>query len=406
MSFVDRRIENRPSSGEAPFALNEVFFSRTDKRGVIKAGNFIFKRVSAYEWEELIGAPHKVIRHSDMPRGVFQLFWDTLQAGRSMGAYVKNRAKDGLYYWVYAVVVPYQGGYLSARIRPSSTVFEEVKALYEQLLNAEENEGLSPEDSCNMLLSCITQMGFESYDEFATHALSRELQSRDTGLGLVADAKINELHKKLNNAQTLVEETEGLIKDFDAMHTIPHNLRVIASRIEPSGGPVTVLSQNYGSMSREMSDWFAAHVMGENSTFTTIKATVNHSLLVRCTTRILEECDEQLQRERRGAKKIDLDEERRILSGIVQDQLAKVAQGREEVDREADRILHACSVMHRQFLGLSSTRVLCKIESARLPESGETLSDIIDQLGVFQRRISKRLENIEKLSNTIRSHDT
>lgn len=59
--------------------------------------------------------------------------------------------------------------------------------------------------------------------------------------------------------------------------------------------------------------------------------------------------------------------------------------------------------MHRHFLGLSSTRVLCKIESARLPESGETLADIIDQLGVFQERISQRLERIAKLSNEIRS---
>ncbi|MEC9310625.1 MAG: chemotaxis protein, partial [Pseudomonadota bacterium] len=79
--------------------------------------------------------------------------------------------------------------------------------------------------------------------------------------------------------------------------------------------------------------------------------------------------------------------------------------GQEDVNREADRIMHACQVMHRQFLGLSSTRVLCKIESARLPESGETLSDIIDQLGVFQRRISERLERIEKLSGDIRIHE-
>ena len=67
----------------------------------------------------------------------------------------------------------------------------------------------------------------------------------------------------LEDAEKLAEETDGLIADFDAMHTIPHNLRVLASRIEPSGGPVTVLSQNYGAMSRQMSDWFGAHVMGE-----------------------------------------------------------------------------------------------------------------------------------------------
>ena len=85
MSFVDRRIETRPSSGEAPFKLNEVFFSRTDKRGVIEAGNYIFRRVADYDWPELIGAPHKVIRHPDMPRAVFQLLWDTIKGGGTVG---------------------------------------------------------------------------------------------------------------------------------------------------------------------------------------------------------------------------------------------------------------------------------------------------------------------------------
>ena len=213
------------------------------------------------------------------------------------------------------------------------------------------------------------------------------------------------MRKMLVNAETLVGATEGLIKDFDAMHTIPHNLRVIASRIEPSGGPVTVLSQNYGSMSREMSDWFADHVMGEKSNFATIKTTVNNSLLMQCTVRMLLECDEQLQKERRAIPEVNMENERAVLRRIVEDQLDRAKTGHEAVIHEAERIIQACQVMHRQFLGLSSTRVLCKIESARLPESGETLSDIIDQLGVFQQRISKRLESIEKLSNEIRSLD-
>ena len=84
MSFVERRVEPRPSSGEAPFAINEVFFSRTNDRGIIQAGNYIFKRVSFYSWDELIGAPHRTIRHPDMPRGLFHLFWDTIKAGRSV----------------------------------------------------------------------------------------------------------------------------------------------------------------------------------------------------------------------------------------------------------------------------------------------------------------------------------
>lgn len=405
MSFVDRRLDVRPSNGEAPFALHEVFFSRTDERGIVLAGNYVFKRVAHYDWEELIGAPHKVIRHPDMPRGVFQLFWDTLKAGESMGAYVKNKSKDGLYYWVFAVVVPCNGGFLSARIKPSSPLFEEVKAAYAEMLQGEANAGLSPEDSSEQLMHWIRGKGFKTYHQFATHALSEELLARDIGLEKPKDTKISDLRKMMSNAETLVDETQGLVKDFDAMHTIPHNLRVIASRIEPSGGPVTVLSQNYGAMSREMSDWFAAHVMGENSNFNTIKLAVTNSLFVEGLARILNECDAQLKTERRGLGGIDMENEREILSDLVKVEMERARKGVEEVDHEAERIMRACQVMHRQFLGLSSTRVLCKIESARLPESGETLSDIIDQLGVFQERISRRLEDITKLSNEIRMMD-
>ncbi|MEC8572634.1 MAG: PAS domain-containing protein [Pseudomonadota bacterium] len=403
MSFVDRRIESRPSRGEAPFALNEVFFSRTDSRGVIVTGNYVFRRVAHYEWDELLGAPHKIIRHQDMPKGVFQVFWDTIKSGKTIGAYVKNKSKDGLYYWVYAVVVPCGDGYLSARIKPTSAVFDTVRKVYADLLSAEQNENLSPEESAERLTQMIQDLGFDDYTQFSTHALSEELLSRDIGLKNEPDRKIAGLRKMQENAKTLVKETEGLIRDFDAMHTIPHNLRVIASRIEPAGGPVTVLSQNYGSMSRAMSDWFEAHVMGKDSNFAVIEAAVNNSLFVDCMARILKECDIQLQKERRGLGEIDMESERQVLADLVKQQLDGARKGLDQVDREAMRITNACQVMHRHFLGLSSTRVLCKIESARLPESGDTLADIIDQLGVFQERISHRLEKIAKLSTEIRA---
>ncbi|QAX30307.1 PAS domain-containing protein [Leisingera sp. NJS204] len=402
MSFVDRRVETRPTSGEAPFGLNEVFFSRTNDRGIIQAGNYVFRRVGAYPWEELLGAPHKVIRHPDMPKGVFSLFWDTIQRGDFMGAYVKNKSKDGLYYWVFAVVVPCQDGYLSARIKPSSALFTEVRNLYATMLKRETEEAVTPQDSAQYLLDWLNSQGYESYHQFAAHALSQELISRDKGLNQPPHARIQELTGMLRNAETLVEETEGLITDFDAMHTIPHNLRVLASRIEPSGGPVTVLSQNYGSMSREMSDWFGAHVMGENSNFAKIKASVNSSLFVEGMARILVECDNQLQKERRDLGEAEMETERQILGDLVKDQVKRSQDGMKEVDEEAARITSACQIMHRHFLGLSSTRVLLKIESARLTDSGETLADIIDQLGGFQERISRRLDRIGKLSEEIR----
>ncbi|MVO16298.1 PAS domain-containing protein [Parasedimentitalea huanghaiensis] len=405
MSFHDRRQEARPTSGEAPFGLNEVFFSRTDDRGIIRAYNYVFHRVAHYKAKDLLGKPHKIIRHPDMPRGVFHLFWDTLKSGRFMGAYVKNKAKDGLHYWVFAVVAHTSDGYLSARIKPSSSLFTTVMSEYDALLEAEKKEELSPEQSAARLLERLKALGFDDYHSFAAYALAEELTARDAGLNAVPDPKITEFRTKLDHADELVNETEGLVQEFEAMRTIPHNLRVIASRIEPAGGPVTVLSQNYGTMSRDMSDWFATHVLGENSNFAAIKGTVNNSMFVECMARIMIECDTQLQKEKRDIEGINMQQERKILGDLVKDQRKSARDGLANVNFEADRILTACNVMHRHFLGLSSTRVLCKIESARLPTEGEALTAIIDQLGIFQARISSQLERIAHLSSAIQASD-
>lgn len=400
MSFVDRNVRIRPSRGEAPFSLEEVFFSRTDDRGIIKAGNAVFNRVAHYDWDELRGAPHKMIRHPDMPKGVFWLLWDTLKSGKSIGTYVKNQSKDGLYYWVFAVVTPCEGGYLSARIKPTSPMLATIETVYADLRKAEANENLSPEDSAVRLLAKLADLGFDEYEKFATHALSEELMARDIGLGHAPDPKIKKFRSMLKNAEELTEETEALVQEFEAMRTIPHNLRVIASRIEPAGGPVTVLSQNYGTMSRDMSEWFEKHVLGENSNFSSIMSTVNLSMFVECMARIFTECDQQLTKEQHDH---DPEKEHRLLRDLIARQSKQAATGLRDVGIEANRILNACTVMHRHFLGLSSTRVLCKIESARLSRDGETLTTIIDQLGVFQARISSQLDRIAQLSTAIRA---
>lgn len=213
----------------------------------------------------------------------------------------------------------------------------------------------------------------------------------------------------LNNADDLAVQTQGgLIREFEAMRTIPHNLRVIASRLEPTGGPVTTLSQNYGgAMSREMSDWFSHHVLGgKDSNFATIKGSVNHSLFLECMARVLQECDGQLNTERRDLGGVDIDTEREILAQMARSYDEKSRRGGlRDVQDEAGRILKACDIMHRHVLGLSSTRVMCKIESARLPVAGEALTDIIAQLGVFQERITTQLDRIANLSNAIRGLD-
>ncbi|MEM8554727.1 MAG: chemotaxis protein, partial [Pseudomonadota bacterium] len=68
MTEATAYAHRRPTQGAAPFDANELFFSRTDERGVILSGNTVFQRVADYPWDDLLNAPHKIIRHPDMPR--------------------------------------------------------------------------------------------------------------------------------------------------------------------------------------------------------------------------------------------------------------------------------------------------------------------------------------------------
>lgn len=401
MTSEELRPNTRPSHGEAPFGLDEAFYSRTDDRGVIVAGNLVFQRVSDYSWDDLLGAPHKVIRHPDMPKGVFWLFWDTLKQGKPIGAYVKNRARDGLYYWVFAVAVPCKGGYLSARIKPSSDLFETVRADYAALLEHEKASGCTPEESAAHLLEVLKKTGFDSYQQFATHALGEELLSRDDKMARPRNRMLMGYRQALDHARSVDDATDELVKDFSAIRYAPINMGVIASRIEPTGGPINSLSKNYGQMSREMSDWFDRAVVGPDSTFAAIKTSIMDSLYVVGMSQILTQCADQLESERRRLGDTRMEEERAFLTGLVKhytrlsdDNLLRVAE-------EAKRISAACKKMDQMVLGLSTTRVLCCVESARLTEGSESLNNIIGQLKVHQDRIAQRLETIAMQSSAI-----
>ena len=179
-----------PDASEAPFGIDELFFSRTDPGGIIQAGNAVFRRVSGYEWDELLAKPHKIIRHPDMPRAVFRLLWDTIREGRPIGAYVQNRAKDGRHYWVFAVVTPVAGGYLSVRLKPGSELLGVVKQEYTALGSAERAGALDPGVSAAALLARLAELGFPDYPAFMAAALGQEIAARDAALGHAPDAAV------------------------------------------------------------------------------------------------------------------------------------------------------------------------------------------------------------------------
>jgi len=403
MSFFEKRDVFRPESGEAPFNAHEIFFSHTDDRGVIISGNYLFQDISHYSWDELIGAPHKIIRHEDMPKGVFHLLWQTIQAGKPMGAYVKNRTKDDLYYWVFAVVLPYSDGYLSVRIKPSTEFLGTVEAIYEKALAKEQEGESSPEESADFIISEIQKLGFLDYSAFSSQVLAQELESRDSLLNRHPNASKTRFQSMLDFASDLQKETAGLSQAFEAIGTIPTNLRVIATRLEAAGGAISVLSQNYWAMSQEISAWFNNFVADPRSDFARIRDTIDECWMLNCTAKVLQEAADEFEKERRRLGTRDVFKEKKSLYQLSVEQTREANSGMRKIAEEAERIAAAITVMRRYISGLSMTRVMCKIESARLPSGGESLSDIIEQLGAFQSTINSKLSTIENLSRSIQS---
>ena len=127
---------------EEPFPEGRLIVSRVDLAGIITHANDAFVEMSGYGHEELMGAPHYILRHPDMPRVAFADLWKTISDGKKWHGYVKNLRKDGSFYWVYATAIPNvrQGriaGYTSVRRKPSRKKVEELSAVYVELLTQE-----------------------------------------------------------------------------------------------------------------------------------------------------------------------------------------------------------------------------------------------------------------------------
>ncbi|MCF7971525.1 MAG: PAS domain-containing protein [Methylococcaceae bacterium] len=123
---------------ETPYPDGKLIVSTTDTKGIITHVNRSFVEMAGYEESELIGAPHSILRHPDMPPAAFKDLWDTVSKGLKWQGFVKNLRKDGGYYWVKATVIPNVRngevmGYTSVRRKPSRTKVEECIKLYPTL---------------------------------------------------------------------------------------------------------------------------------------------------------------------------------------------------------------------------------------------------------------------------------
>lgn len=154
---------------ELIFDSKDIIVSKTDTSGKVTYGNELFLKLAGYSEKEIIGAPHNIVRHPDMPKIIFKLLWETLKQKKEIYAYVVNKSSTGDFYWVFANVTPSfdaRGevvGYYSVRRKATAQALNIIKPLYKQLLSAEKIGGV---EASQKIVNQLLEKHGGRYDKF------------------------------------------------------------------------------------------------------------------------------------------------------------------------------------------------------------------------------------------------
>lgn len=149
-------------------ADNDFIVSKTDPKGKITYCNKIFMDMAEYTEDELLGKPHSIVRHPDMPKAVFRYLWETIAKKEEVFAYVVNKTKKGNHYWVFTNVTASLDengniiGYYSVRRRPNPEALNTIIPLYKKMIEVEKSEGVDA--SFKIITDILEEKGI-GYDE-------------------------------------------------------------------------------------------------------------------------------------------------------------------------------------------------------------------------------------------------
>ena len=240
-------------------SVDQMLFSTTDERGVIGFSNRAFVELSEYSREQLVGAPHSVIRHPEMPGGAFRTMWDTLKAGRPFAAYLRNLAADGAEYDVFATIAPLdEGGYLSVGFRPTVdellqtalSAYDRVKALEDSLDGADRHEAAGR--GAGKILELLSEAGVSSYEEMQSTALPAEVARREELAGGLPERPeaTGTLGEALEGVKGIARELDAWMERSSALADLSGALRTAGESLEREMNDETLTADALDSLDR------------------------------------------------------------------------------------------------------------------------------------------------------------
>ncbi|MCX7560813.1 hypothetical protein OS190_14650 [Sulfitobacter sp. F26204] len=378
------------------FQLKDLFFSRTDKRGVICSANEVLRHVAFMDWDELIGAPHRVVRHPLMPRAVFKLIWQSIQSGTPIGAYIVNQAKDKQCYWVYAIVIPVEDGYLSIRLKPGTEWLARIKEIYAQLRAAEDKGETTLEQSEAALVAATREFGATDYQHFMIAALGEEMTLRARRLERPRIPRLVALRDIEGAVNAIARDAQIVAHLFERTRQIPHNMQLQARRMEGNNGPIGVISGNLTTIAqdveRQVLDLHKAAHMGtrplREAQFTSGVAV----LMAEVVQQFSFEETVNAQRRREDMRLLEL------ISNQYKDQARTTAT---EATNRSKKLWRLCKSLRRAVMGLQMSRIMCTIEKSTLQNSTVGLDEVETQLMSSESELLEVISRIERTTADI-----
>ena len=381
---------------ESKFDFSELFYSRSDKRGIIRSCNSVFQRVSKYDWDKLIGKRYDVIRHPMMPQGVFHLLLEEILAGHPLASYVQNRSEDGCYYWVYALVSPIDDGFLSIGIKPSSPIFDTIRQVYAKLLEIEKTQIISSERSREILVKMIEELGFESYRHFMTEALMQEIECRQIAMNKEPIVSLSFLRSILNSGTELQNKCEAIFASHHQSRYIPLNLEVQATKIGRDAATLAVISGQY--------DELAKQIQAEIGKFTEAGSVVRQKVKD-CQYDV---CNSLLQKEMYRVFRDETDSaliqkemEMVYLEDLTHRSIGSTEASLRQLDSEFAKFWSVYEDLHKLTVTLEIVSVLGKVEAAKINQNSGELQPLLEDLVKFKTTLRDSLKEIDAIGNSL-----
>jgi len=421
---------------EQSFPDDKYLVSKTDLKGAITSANDAFVDISGFSREELIGKNHNMVRHPDMPPAAFEDLWRTVKLGRPWRGLVKNRCKNGNYYWVDALVVPVMkngqvDGYMSVRTRPSRDQVLQAEALYARFSG---NDAHLPQPSLWQRISLRTKMVGGLAGMLLCQFLSILIGWFGAGLG-VSDAAVGALETFLGSVGLLLglslivmlgKTLEIIGRISGRMNNIAQGAltdRIPLHRVDELGrlnDALVTMQTHLKVMISEIAE--AASVVAEGSGQLSTKASLTHDVSheqadsVSKIAAAIEQMSASIGEVSGGATQAsEAVEASRHLIGVARKnmdqslnasgQVVKTVQRAGETMADLFKSIHAIGAITRTIEEISDqTNLLAlnaAIEAARAGESGRGFAVVADEVRKLAERASSQTREITQTVSEI-----